>query len=131
MTTSPQTSPSVSPVTTAALTEWVEGYLRAWRSNARTDITALFSDNAEYHETPYDTEWVGLEEIVDGWQGRWDWQAGGWDFEWAIARTEGRSAVIMGIGHYTKLGDFDNVWTLTFDESGLCTRFEMVNTERS
>lgn len=128
--TTPPSSAS-SPLTSEAITHWVEGYLVAWESNSEADIAALFTEEAEYHEEPFDTEWIGRDDIVEGWRGRWDWQQGGWDFEWSITSIDGFTAVITGIGHYVELGDFDNVWTLHFDESGLCTRFDMLNTERS
>ena len=117
--------------TTASVTAWVSDYLKAWRSNSRTDIAALFTDDAEYHETPYETEWIGRDEIVDGWRSRWDWQKGGWTFEWSISDISGPTVLITGIGHYTELGDFNNAWTVTFDDSGRASRFEMVNTERT
>ena len=129
-TTSAADATTAAP-TTAAITSWVEGYLKAWETNASADIAALFTEEAEYHESPYDTEWIGRDEIVKGWQSRWDWQQGGWTFEWTITSVVGATVVITGIGHYTKLGDFDNVWTVTFDESGLATMFVMLNTERS
>ena len=124
-------TPSPTTMTTDAVTAWVDAYLVAWHSNARPDIEALFTEDAEYHETPYDTEWIGRDEIVDGWRGRWDWQQGGWDFEWSIASSEGHTVVITGVGHYKELGDFDNRWTVTFDETGRAMRFEMVNTAKS
>jgi hypothetical protein len=121
-----------APVPTAAsITRWVEGYVTAWKTNARADIEALFTDDAEYHESPFDTQWIGRGAIVEGWRSRWDWQSGGWEFEWSITMIDGWVAVIAGIGRYAELGDFDNVWTVTFDESGRCSRFVMVNTERS
>jgi len=110
---------------------WVDGYLRAWASNSPEDIAALFTEDAEYHESPFETEWIGRDEIVEGWRSRWDWQAGGWDFEWSIASISGATATVIGVGRYKKLGDFDNTWTVTFGSSGLCSRFEMLNTERS
>jgi hypothetical protein len=122
--------PPTTPVTAESVTRWVEAYLRAWQTNDRDDIAALFTADAEYHESPFDTEWIGRDEIVEGWQGRWDWQQGGWTFDWTITSIEHLSAVITGVGHYTELGDFDNAWTVTFNEFGRCTRFEMVNTER-
>ena len=131
MTTTPKPLASTAHLSTETVTEWVKGYIRAWRSNDRADIAALFTEDAEYHEAPFDTEWIGRAEIIEGWQSRWDWQAGGWTFDWSITNVDGMTAVITGIGRYTKLGDFDNVWTVTFDESGQSTRFEMLNTERS
>jgi hypothetical protein len=130
MTTPSATTRTFASAPTDAITLWVDGYLRAWRSNASADIAALFTVDAEYHEAPFDTAWVGRDEIVTGWRSRWDWQQGGWTFEWSIVSVDGTTAVITGIGHYAELGDFDNVWTVTFDESGLCSRFEMLNTER-
>lgn len=124
-------SGAVPLLTSESITDWVNRYIRAWETNVSDDIAALFADDAEYHETPFDTEWVGRDEIVDGWQSRWDWQKGGWHFDWTITSIEGLTAVVTGIGHYKKLGDFDNLWTVTFDGSGRCTRFDMVNTERS
>ena len=117
--------------TTASITRWVEDYVMAWKSNARADIEALFTDDAEYHESPFDTQWIGRDAIVEGWRSRWEWQSGGWTFEWSITAIDGRDVVITGIGRYAELGDFDNLWTVTFDGSGRCSRFVMVNTERS
>ena len=119
------------PLTAESVTAWVHGYLHAWTTNASADIAVLFTDDAEYHESPYDTHWIGRDAIVDGWRGRWNWQQGGWHLDWTIASVDGATAVVTGVGHYTELGDFDNVWTVTFDESGRCSRFEMLNTERS
>lgn len=111
-------------------TEWIEAYVRAWASNDPQDISALFGETAEYHESPFETHWIGREDIVAGWLSRWQWQLGGWTFDWTIASANESRVVVTGVGHYAELGDFDNVWTVTFDDDGLCTRFEMTNTER-
>lgn len=116
---------------TTHATEWVEAYLRAWASNASDDIAALFTDAAEYHENPFETAWIGREQIIAGWRSRWEWQSGGWTFDWEFTSVTDNHAVVTGTGRYTELGEFDNVWTVTFDESGRCSRFDMVNTERA
>jgi SnoaL-like domain len=113
-----------------SITTWVTGYLHAWETNSPADISSLFTEDAEYHETPYETDWIGREAIIEGWRSRWDWQQGGWQFDWSITNIEGSTAVITGVGHYKELGDFNNVWTVTFDKSGRCGRFQMVNTEQ-
>lgn len=33
---------------------WVDGYVRAWNTNERADIGALFTDNALYYTSPFD-----------------------------------------------------------------------------
>jgi hypothetical protein len=119
-----------TPLTEHDIATWVERYLQAWRTNATGDIEALFTEAAEYHERPYTTDLVGRNDIVAGWQSRWDWQQGGWSFEWTTRSMAGRTAVIDAVGHYQKLGNFDNVWTVAIDEDGRCSQFEMVNTEQ-
>lgn len=118
-------------MTETDIAEFVDAYLLAWRSNDADDIRAVFTEDAEYHEEPYETHWIGREEIVRGWRSRWNWQQGGWSFEWTLRSIDGRTAVIVGTGRYTELGVFDNVWTVTFADNGRVSRFHMVNTERA
>lgn len=117
-------------ITAANVSAWVDRYLAAWASNDPAAIAALFTEDGEYHESPYETDWIGRAEIVAGWRGRWDWQQGGWTFDWDLASVEGATAVITGVGHYTELGEFDNVWTVTFGTAQECREFRMRNTER-
>ncbi|MFI5982477.1 nuclear transport factor 2 family protein [Streptomyces sp. NPDC051555] len=109
--------------------KWVAAYERAWRSNAQDDIASLFADDAEYHEWPYETHWIGREEIVKGWRSREAWQQGGWDFEWTLFTINGDTAAIGGTGVYKELGTFANLWTVTFDEHAKCTVFRMWNNQ--
>lgn len=119
-----------SVVTERQVKEWVEGYVHAWRTGAVKDIKALFAPKAEYHESPYRTDWIGRDEIVEGWLSRQDWQQGGWDFDWSILMITGDTAAIGGTGVYKELGTFTNLWTVTFNESGRCTLFRMWNNEK-
>ncbi|MFD4872545.1 nuclear transport factor 2 family protein [Streptomyces sp. NPDC058420] len=108
---------------------WVADYVRAWRSNAPEDIASLFAADAEYHEWPYETHWIGREEIVKGWRSRDAWQQGGWDFDWTLFTINGDTAAIGGTGVYKELGTFANLWTVTFDEHAKCTVFRMWNNQ--
>jgi ketosteroid isomerase-like protein len=129
--TTAATPASAAPEITADdVAAWVERYLAAWTSNDAGDIAALFTEDGEYHEEPYETDWIGRDEIVDGWQGRWDWQQGGWTFEWTQVSLAGSTAVVTGIGRYRKLGTFDNHWTVTFGTREQAAAFEMINNER-
>jgi hypothetical protein len=116
-------------VTQQQVEKWVEGYVRAWRTSVAKDITPLFTAKAECHEWPYVTDWIGREEIVQGWLSREAWQQGGWDFEWSILMITGDTAAIGGTGVYKELGTFANLWTVTFDNRGKCTMFRMWNNE--
>jgi ketosteroid isomerase-like protein len=116
-------------VTKQQVEAWVADYVAAWRSGAPEDIAALFAPDAEYHEWPYETDWIGREEIVSGWLGRQPWQEGGWDFEWTVLTITGDTAAIGGTGTYKKLGTFSNLWVVTFDGHGKCGMFRMWNNE--
>ena len=39
-----------------ATSEWLDGYLTAWRTKDADDIRAIFTDDAEYLFHPYDAE---------------------------------------------------------------------------
>ncbi|MFF1653789.1 nuclear transport factor 2 family protein [Streptomyces sp. NPDC058251] len=116
-------------VTEQRVRTWVEGYVRAWSSNSEKDIVSLFPPDAEYHEWPYETHWLGRDEIVQGWIGRAAWQEGGWDFTWSLLTINGDTAAIEGTGRYKELGTFANLWTVTFDGNGRCAVFRMWNNE--
>lgn len=119
-----------SLMSAASVTIWIDRYLTAWRTNAAEDIQNLFTEDGEYHEAPYETDWIGREAIVNGWRSRWDWQQGGWSFDWDLVSVSGDTAVVRGVGRYVELGDFDNEWTIRFRTPELCADFTMVNTER-
>lgn len=108
---------------------WINNYVEAWRSVDPDQIAALFSPDAEYHEWPYETHWIGREAIVDGWLSRQEWQEGGWSFEWSILMITGDTAAVRGVGTYTELGTFENLWALTLSADGACQVFRMWNNE--
>lgn len=118
-------------ITEQQVSDWVDGYVKAWRSTDPEDIAALFADDAESHEWPYETAWIGLKEIVSGWQAREAWQEGGWSFEWELLAINGDTFAVKGVGTYRELGRFDNLWVVTLDEAGKCTVLRMWNNEIS
>lgn len=116
-------------VTEQQVRKWVTRYVKAWTTGARKDIEALFTEDAESYEWPYETAWVGRREIVDGWQTRAPWQEGGWTFDWSLLVINGDTFAVKGTGVYAELGTFDNLWVVTLDGSGRCTTFRMWNNE--
>jgi hypothetical protein len=115
--------------TRAQVESWVKKYVKAWETAAPADIESLFGEDAEYHEWPYETSWVGRAEIVEGWLSRQQWQEGGWSFDWQILMITGDTAAVRGTGVYKKLGTFENLWTVTFDDDRKCIMFRMWNNQ--
>jgi uncharacterized protein (TIGR02246 family) len=117
-------------VTEKQVNAWVERYVHAWRTYDSDDIASLFTEDAEYHEWPYETSLIGREAIVAGWLDRKAWQEGGWEFEWSVLALNGDTAAVEGTGTYRTLGVFANLWTVTFGDDGRCAMFRMWNNER-
>lgn len=114
-------------LTEGQVTRWVEGYVRAWQTYKTADIEALFSEDAESHEWPYKTDWIGRDEIVQGWKDREAWQQGGWSFDWEILMINGDTVAIKGTGVYKELGTFANLMVITLDDSGRATMLRLWN----
>ena len=112
-----------------SITRWVDGYVHAWRSENPADLDAIFAVDAKSYEWPYETEWIGLPAIKEGWSARRKWQAGGWTFEWQLAAISGDTFAISGVGHYVELGSFSNLWVVTMNADRKCRLFRMWNSE--
>lgn len=115
-------------------TTWVEGYLKAWSSNAEADIRALFTDDAVYEFRPNDPEpWRTQHGIVTGWLKRPD-NPDEWAFEWHPLATEGATATIQGVTTYddgTERKIFDNLWVITLEPDGRASHFTEWYMERT
>jgi uncharacterized protein (TIGR02246 family) len=51
----------------ADVARWVDGYIRAWKTNDPADIGRLFTEDARYFTAPYRQPWTGRDAIVAGW----------------------------------------------------------------
>ena len=104
-----------------AVTRWITAYVRAWNSNDRDDIGALFSEDAEYSTEPYHAPWKGRERIVAGWLEHRD-EPGETTFEWTPVTITPDLAVIRGTTRYPE-NVFSNLWVIRLDGEGRCREF--------
>ncbi len=99
---------------------WLDGYLKAWKTDAPEDIAALFSEAASYSPNPFTSHvWRGRDEIVREWIERGD-SGSSWEFRSEIVAVEGDTAVIEGWTTYHATAsdpesDFANIWVVRFD----------------
>ena len=122
---------------------WLAGYVEAWRTYDREQITALFSADARYRYHPYD-EWVeGREAIVSSWLGESALegastpdQPGTWEADYRAIAVDGDLAVVVGSTTYM-VGPggavdrvFDNCFIVRFDADGRCREFTEWYVER-
>ena len=54
-------------VTLEEATNWLERYGQAWETGDAEGILDLFTENASYDETPFETNMVGHDEIRQYW----------------------------------------------------------------
>ena len=108
------------------VTNWVDGYRKAWLSNDEADIRALFTDDAVYEYRPNDEKALrGLDAIVAGWLE----SADGPDdttWEWEPIAEEGDVATIKGLTVYQDAesrAEYDNLWVITFAPDGRASHF--------
>ena len=116
------------------VTNWVDGYRRAWLSNDEADIRALFTDDAVYEYRPNDPEALrGADAIVAGWLE----SADGPDdttWEWHPLAEEGDVAAIQGVTVYRSAETqavYDNLWVITFAADGRASHFTEWYVERA
>jgi len=103
-------------------TNWVEGYVRAWRSNDPDDIRALFTEDATYLLAPDSESLRGHDGIVAGWLEHAD-QDGEWSFEWKVAHEASDLALVQGRTEYPAERDYLNLWVIRFAPDGRATEF--------
>jgi hypothetical protein len=103
------------------LSTWIDRYVRAWNSNDESEISALFTEDAEYFTDPYTAPWSGRAAIVAKWLQHRD-QPGETSFSWQPLVVEADLCIITGETHYPQQ-TFSNLWVIRLDAKGRCSHF--------
>ncbi len=101
------------------LRTWMDSYLRAWTTNDRSDIAALFTEDAVYRTAPFDEPRVGHDAIIAGWVDDED-APDAWSFEWQPLVSSGHVVTITGETRYTSGRHYSNLWVMRFAPDGRC-----------
>ena len=111
--------------------DWIEGYTRAWTSNAPDDIRALFTDDAQYRTEPWKPPRVGADAIVAGWIDDAD-APGDFTFSYEVLSDDGSLAFVQGVTDYSANSRpvYDNLWVIRFAPDGRATHFTEWYSER-
>ena len=103
--------------------KWVQAYIKAWESNERANIEALFAEDASYLTQAFREPWAGRKTIVENWLGRDD-SPGDWDFGYHWWAIEGDTGVLEGVTRYhSQDTTFTNIWVIVLDGEGRCREF--------
>jgi hypothetical protein len=116
---------SARPLTSAALQNWLESYEQAWELRDADRAAALFTENARYHELPFDAPKPGRKGIHDYWTTVTADQRNV-DFKFEIVAVNGQTGVARWSANLISASsgvrvELDGAFVLTFDTSGLCS----------
>lgn len=112
----------------ASVAQWLDSYVRAWKSYDPAAIGALFSADARYYYGPFEEPIVGRAAIVASWLEDPD-QPGQYDAQYTPVAVDGLTAVANGRSQYFAPGsrtvgaEYDNIFLLRFDAAGQCVEF--------
>ena len=107
---------------------WLYRYRVAWEQGDPDAVVALFSEDAAYHETPFDPPMVGAAAIRRYWEdGARDGQADV-RFEAEITGIDGSIGYAWWRARFTRtpgssMVQLDGILRATFDDTGRCTTF--------
>jgi uncharacterized protein (TIGR02246 family) len=118
-------SAQAQSLTNAKLGAWLEKYGEAWETRDPEKAAAIFTENATYHEMPFDEPKMGRKGIREYWAGvtadQRDVQ-----FDSQALAVEGNRGVAHWSAKFRSQStgatlELDGVFVLEFDASGLCT----------
>jgi ketosteroid isomerase-like protein len=104
---------------------WLDAYVAAWQSYDKSEIGALFAEDATYAYHPWDTGEAlvrGRAVIVESWLEETD-APGSWEAEYRPLLVDGDRAVAVGVTRYDDGKVYDNLWVLRFDDRNRCVEF--------
>ena len=109
------------------VSDWLLGYIAAWRSYDADRIGDLFSDDAEYRYHPYDEPVRGRDAIAADWLDERD-EPGTFEASYAPVAVDGDVVVATGTSAYRSSNGkpervYDNCFVMRFDGFGRCSSF--------
>jgi uncharacterized protein (TIGR02246 family) len=110
----------------AAVEDWVRRYEAAWRAAGTDGLAAIFTADATYLRSPYETPEIGLEAIAAMWEAEREGPDEVFTLAAEVVAVDGASAVVRAEVRY---GDpvrqeYRDLWVLRLVEDGRCSWFE-------
>jgi uncharacterized protein (TIGR02246 family) len=107
---------------------WIDAYMEAWRTYDRDAIADLFTPDAEYRDSPYESPVLGREAIVAHWLDNRD-EPGTWRATYEAWAVDNDRAVVVGKTDYDEADGkktYHNVFLCRFDDDGRCREYTEV-----
>jgi len=121
-------TPSATP-TIAAVRQWLDAYVAAWRTYDPAAIEDLWSTDAVWHR-PFGVRASGSAAITGEWlRDRDEYGFSDFDAQYEPVAMDAGLVVVHGRTVFFADGTreidtaYDNLWLLRFDEAGRCSEF--------
>jgi hypothetical protein len=106
---------------------WLDAYGRAWEAGDPEAAAKLFTEDAAYHETPFDEPMRGREEILEYWSGVPRSQ-GDVRFSYEILAASEEEGIAHWNADFVRLPartpvQLDGILLAKLDAGGRCTEF--------
>lgn len=106
------------------LKAWLEGYRRAWETRDPEAAAALFSEDAQYYETPFQAPARGRDGVRDYWANATRNQSDV-SFSYEIVSVSGDRGMARWWATFRRVSSdetvsLDGVFLLQFEREGLC-----------
>ena len=104
---------------------WISEYEAAWRSPGTAALTTLFAPDVEYLPSPWDEPITGLSALAAFWDAERDGPDEPFTMRWRVIALEDATAVVrVEVEYEAPAQSWRDLWVLTFDTGGRCTRYE-------
>jgi uncharacterized protein (TIGR02246 family) len=115
----------MQPLTSTTVEAWLARYKEAWEQRDPAKAAGLFTENAPYHEIPFDAPKAGRNGIRDYWATVTADQRNV-EFASQLIAVTGQTAVARWSARLSSASsgvrvELDGVFILAFDSSGLCS----------
>lgn len=110
----------------ADLARWIGHYERAWRTPGTALLEQLFTADATYIPSPFESPIQGRPAIASFWEAEREGPDESFSMDWepvAIENNVGVARIEVCYGDPT-IRIYRDIWIVRLDEDGLCTSFE-------
>jgi ketosteroid isomerase-like protein len=105
---------------------WLAAYERAWRTAGTAALGELFTVDATYRLSPYETPLCGLAEIAEMWDREREGPDERFTLEASVVALEDDVAVVrVGVEYEdSPPSEYRDLWVIQFSAEGRCAAFE-------
>lgn len=109
-----------------AVHAWIAAYEHAWRTPGTDELSALFTLDATYLQSPYEEPVVGVEAIGRMWEAEREGPDEVFTLSTEVVAVEGRTAVVRAEVRYGQpvRQEYRDLWILRLEADGRCSWFE-------